>query len=75
MLLCGAAASAGHEGVVQLLLEAGADVNARTKRGCSALHYTASKGHIRVAKILIEAGSHSQLTVFLLLLHTGYADM
>jgi Ankyrin repeats (many copies) len=55
-LMCDVAASAGHEGAVQLLLEAGADVNARTKGGRSALHYAASKGHIRVAKILIEAG-------------------
>ena len=59
MLLYAAAASSGHEGTVQLLLKGGADVNARTKGGRSALHYTASKGHIRVAKVLIEAGSTS----------------
>jgi hypothetical protein len=58
-LLRAAAASAGHEGAVQCLLQAGADVNARTKMGRNALHYAASKGHARVTMVLIEAGRAS----------------
>ena len=56
-VLCTSAASAGHEGAVQILLGHGADVSARTKGGRSALHYAASKGHVRVAQVLSEAGA------------------
>lgn len=45
------AASAGREDVVKLLLDKGADVNRKTKRGQSSLHYACSKGHIQVNKL------------------------
>lgn len=70
-----AAASAGHEGAVQFLLKAGADVNARTKGGRSALHYVASKGHARVAKVLIEAGINSLPQSFVSILTYGICVM
>lgn len=42
------AASAGRYEVVKLLASRGADVNHKTNRGQSSLHYVCSKGHIEV---------------------------
>jgi ankyrin repeat protein len=57
---CSAAASAGHEGVAQLLLGAGAKAQSKNLGGQTALHYASSKGHARVAQILIEAGMNAE---------------
>lgn len=40
--------SAGRLEVVRLLLSKGADVNKKTIRGQSSLHYACSKGHLEV---------------------------
>lgn len=42
------ASSAGRIEVVKLLLGKGADVNKKTSRGQSSLHYSCSKGHLEV---------------------------
>lgn len=51
------AAWEGHIAVVKLLLESGADVNARDKFGKTALHDAAFKGHGDVVKLLLEWGA------------------
>lgn len=42
------ASSAGRVQVVKLLLSKGANVNKKTNRGQSSLHYACSKGHLEV---------------------------
>src|SRR5437773_163750 len=51
----------GHERVVRVLLEAGADVNAAAGRGGifsgTALQGASRNGHERVVRVLLEAGA------------------
>jgi 26S proteasome non-ATPase regulatory subunit 10 len=49
--------SGGHLTCAALLLSNGCDVNARTDRGLTALHYAASKGFPDLVKKLIESGA------------------
>ncbi len=46
-----------HIRIVVLLIEAGADVNAKDKYGWTPLHRAARHGHIEVVKLLLEAGA------------------
>ncbi|KAG8196720.1 hypothetical protein JTE90_014456, partial [Oedothorax gibbosus] len=48
------AACEGHADVVQLLLEAGAEVNALDDYPCTALHHACKKGWLQVVKKLLE---------------------
>jgi ankyrin repeat protein len=50
-------AACGHEAVVQLLLEKGADVDAKDNDGGTALHKTAGSGHEAVVRLLLEKGA------------------
>src|SRR4051794_23951668 len=49
-----AAARKGDAAAVKKLLDAGADVNAATEYGATALHFAADKGHLDVVTLLIE---------------------
>jgi len=40
--------------IVQLLLEAGCDINAQNENGQTALHYAASKNRLEIAKELFK---------------------
>jgi ankyrin repeat protein len=40
-----------------LLLEYGADVNAKTRDGLTALHLSAQNGHLEIVKLLLEHGA------------------
>lgn len=51
------AASVGNREMVRLLLERGADPNARQERGFVALHTAAMHGDIEMAKALVEHGA------------------
>lgn len=51
------AAADGQETIVQLLLEKGADVMARSKHGETALHWAAIRGHKEVVQLLLEKGA------------------
>lgn len=48
---------AGHERVVQSLLEHGADPNVRTEHETTALHCAAKSGHLTIVKGLLDHGS------------------
>ena len=50
------AAAERHANVVRLLIEAGADLQAHTKKGFSALHFAAREGDLDSTKELLAAG-------------------
>ena len=52
-----AAARKGDAAAVKALLDAGVDVNAKTRYGATALSYACDKGHVEVVKLLIERGA------------------
>ena len=51
------AAEKGHVEVVKLLLEHGANPNARDMYGVTPLHLAARKGHVEITKLLLEHGA------------------
>jgi ankyrin repeat protein len=55
-----AAAQAGRDGNVQLLLDNGVDANAATTFGSTALLLAAQYGHAKVVKLLLAAGADVQ---------------
>lgn len=52
-----AAARKGDAPAVTALLGKGADVNAKTRYGATALTYAADRGYLEIAKILVEQGA------------------
>jgi len=52
-----AAAKKGDAEAVKSLIAKGANVNARTNYGATALHFAADRGHLEVIKLLVEAGA------------------
>ena len=52
-----AAAPRGHLEVARALLQARADINARTEEGWKSLHFAAVDGHEEVARVLVQAGA------------------
>ena len=59
--LLAAAALMGHTEIVTLLLEHGADVNARSRDDGTALHAAAFLGHTETVKLLLEKGADATL--------------
>lgn len=55
------AALMGHTEVVALLLEHGADVNAKSRDGGTALHAAAFLGRVETVKLLLEKGADTTL--------------
>jgi len=51
------AASRGQVEVVSLLLDRGAEVNARSGEGYTPLHYAASNGHLQVCELFLARGA------------------
>jgi hypothetical protein len=51
------AAKRGHEAVVQLLLDKGADIKAKDKPGQTALHFAVTGGHEAVVQLLLNKGA------------------
>ncbi|KAL1966043.1 hypothetical protein VTN77DRAFT_4983 [Rasamsonia byssochlamydoides] len=56
-----AASTAGHEGIVEQLIEAGADVNAHDESHDSALYAASYRGHEDIVKLLLTAGADPNL--------------
>ncbi|KAL8402586.1 hypothetical protein RB596_009090 [Gaeumannomyces avenae] len=54
------AAENGHEAVVRLLLDRGADKDAKVGDGRTPLHWAAAGGHEAVARLLVEAGADKE---------------
>jgi serine/threonine-protein phosphatase 6 regulatory ankyrin repeat subunit B len=52
-----ASSEKGEEAVVKALLDGGANPNARTKDGWTALMSAADKGHAKMAALLVESGA------------------
>ena len=59
--LLASAALMGHTEIVALLLEHGADVNARSKDGGTALHAAAFLGRVETVKLLLDKGADTTL--------------
>jgi ankyrin repeat protein len=53
----GPVARSGHESVIQLLIEEGADVTAKADDGWTALHLAAQNGHDAAIELLLERGA------------------
>lgn len=51
----------GHTTAVAMLLERGADINARSRDGGTALHAAAFFGHAETAKLLLEKGADTTI--------------
>jgi serine/threonine protein kinase len=51
------AASVGKPDVVEILLDAGADLEARTEAGLTALHVAGQRGNLSVATLLLDRGA------------------
>ena len=61
------AAAEGYSAIVEMLLKAGADVDAQTLhgyRGWSALMYAAREGHADIVRLLLDAGADVNATLF-----------
>mmetsp|Transcript_18675 Transcript_18675/g.37761 ORF Transcript_18675/g.37761 Transcript_18675/m.37761 type:complete len:216 (+) Transcript_18675:438-1085(+) len=50
------ASARGHEDVIKVLIEAGANVHATTQTGYTPLIFAAREGHIAAVKLLVEKG-------------------
>jgi ankyrin repeat protein len=48
----------GHEKVVQLLLECGANIDAQGKDGKTVLHFAVEKGNKKVVMLILECGAN-----------------
>lgn len=57
-----AAEKGGTSGVLNLLIEAGADLVAQTDAGATALHFAAGRGNARNVRVLLEAGADASIT-------------
>ena len=58
------ACSQGYLKIASLLLEAGANKNAKADEGKTALMLAAEKGHVEIARLLLEAGANKDLQEF-----------
>jgi uncharacterized protein len=47
----------GDRHATRMLLEAGADVNAKGDMSCTPLHFAVSNNHVQVAEVLLEHGA------------------
>ena len=47
----------GHHDVVEVLIDAGADIDARTSEGRAPLHYACEDGKLAIVKVLLKAGA------------------
>jgi len=56
------AAYRGHADVVKVLLESGADPDAKNNGGHTPLHAAAYRGHLNVASLLLEHGADPCVT-------------
>ena len=56
------AAKKGHAEVVQVLIDAGADIDTRNNDGHSPLHCASTSGALEVVKVLVEAGARANVT-------------
>ena len=55
------AADKGHHAFVALLLEYGAQINARNKKGCTALWLACCGGHFETTRVLVEHKADTEL--------------
>ena len=66
-------------GVVQVLIDAGADVEAQDTDGLSPLLFASSSGHLDIVKMLVEAGAvcvtnNNDATCLMLASHSGHTE-
>ena len=52
----------GHPDVVEVLIDAGADIEARTTEASTPLHYACENGKLAIVKVLVKAGADACAT-------------
>ena len=52
----------GHADVVEVLIDAGADIDAKSSEGCTPLHYACKNGKLAIVKVLVKAGADVCMT-------------
>jgi ankyrin repeat protein len=76
-----AACIKGHEAIVKMLVDEGADVNAYNEKGRTPIHAASSRGHIAIVKMLVrnKADINSQdekdRTPLIIALHKGHPKL
>ncbi|MDA8576048.1 ankyrin repeat domain-containing protein, partial [Candidatus Marinamargulisbacteria bacterium] len=75
------AAQKGHEEIVKLLLEKGADANLAQNNGCTALMLAAGVGNNNIVELLLEKGADANLahnngwTALMIAAQDGYKNI
>ncbi|KAM3720496.1 Ankyrin repeat and SAM domain-containing protein [Dirofilaria immitis] len=59
------AAATGNIGIVQYLLDRGADIEKSNQVGMTALHHAAKNGHVNIVRILVQRGANYQKLTYL----------
>ena len=65
----------GYLEIVKLLIDSGADINVKDKKGRTALRYAVKNGHLEVVKYLIDKGADDLNEVLMRASRNGHLEV